>query len=226
MIYKAIISDCDGVLVDSEAIGFVILQAELAKITKIKIDPNDILAAQGETCKTVILHLSKKYGFDVTDTQITYIIDKIHAEFEHNLPTIAGVYAAFSKIDLKMAVASNSQVSHIQRAVDLNGLTDKIGTNIVSFSMVEHPKPAPDVYLKAAQMLNVPPHECLVLEDSVAGASAAIAAGMTVIGFLGASYLSQDIQERLTKAGVSCTIKHMAELDDAILALNEIAKLS
>ncbi|GBU09198.1 phosphatase [Gammaproteobacteria bacterium] len=226
MMYEAIISDCDGVLVDSEAITHVILQEELAQVTDINIDPNEILAVQGQTCRAVILHLSKKYGFDITEDQIKHMIEKVHAAFTHNLPTIDGVHEAFLKLDLKIAVASNSKVSHIQRAVDLNGLTAKVGANIVSFSMVAHPKPAPDVYLKAAQMLNVAPEKCLVIEDSVAGASAGIKAGMTVIGFLGASHLPEGHAEKLVQAGVSYTIKHMSELENAILELNEIAKLS
>ena len=90
------------------------------------------------------------------------------------------------------------------------------GYNIYSVSMVARPKPAPDVYLHAAEQNNVLPSQCLVIEDSVVGATAALTAGMTVWGFVGGRHQTEQSKQRLAELGVHKIIKHMIEIPELL----------
>jgi len=82
--------------------------------------------------------------------------------------------------------------------------------------MVARPKPAPDVYLHAAEQNNVLPSQCLVIEDSVVGATAALTAGMTVWGFVGGRHQTEQSKQRLAELGVHKIIKHMIEIPELL----------
>lgn len=84
--------------------------------------------------------------------------------------------------------------------------------NIFSVSMVAQPKPAPDVYLFAAEQNNVLPSRCIVIEDSVVGATAALTAGMTVWGFTGARHQTESSKQRLKEVGVHKIFNNMKDL--------------
>ena len=84
---------------------------------------------------------------------------------------------------------------------------------------VPHPKPAPDVYLQAARVLGMAPQHCLVIEDSVTGVTAARAAGMRVLGFLGGSHIRADHADMLARAGVLKVFDNMADLPQAMESL-------
>ena len=84
--------------------------------------------------------------------------------------------------------------------------------------MVALPKPAPDVYLHAASLLGVAPEHCLVVEDSSTGTRAALAAGMRVIGFVGAGHIPAGHAEVLRELG-AIAVEHMRELPEAVARL-------
>jgi HAD superfamily hydrolase (TIGR01509 family) len=81
-----------------------------------------------------------------------------------------------------IAVASNSRREFVERTLSSVGLLDGPFQAVVSAEDVEHPKPAPDIYLEAARRLDTEPTDCAALEDSPTGVAAAVAAGMCVIG--------------------------------------------
>lgn len=226
---KAIIFDCDGVLVDSEVVAHQVLIQELAKFPnhkKGRINPNYIASLQGLTTEAVVMRLNEEFELEMSRDVITSIEQKVRSAFKDNLPLIMGVKPAILKIaddhpDIKYAVASNSMLPHIQRSVALQEIDTIIGHNMVSRSMVSKPKPAPDVYLKAAEMLKVLPEDCVVVEDSITGATAGLAAGMRVLGFMGASHLPVTHQQSLLELGASLVIHNMSDLPNAILTLSE-----
>jgi beta-phosphoglucomutase-like phosphatase (HAD superfamily) len=82
-----------------------------------------------------------------------------------------------------MAVASQSSLARVRFSLDVTALAPSFGEHVYVTSMVARPKPAPDVYLLAAERLGAAPSECVVVEDSPAGAAAAIQAGMRAIGY-------------------------------------------
>ena len=83
----------------------------------------------------------------------------------------------------RMAVASQSSLARVQFSLEVTGLAPLFGHHIYVTSMVARPKPAPDIYLFAANRLEADPADCVVIEDSPAGAAAALSAGMQVIGY-------------------------------------------
>lgn len=98
--------------------------------------------------------------------------------------------------DVPVAVASNSQREFVERTLASAGLLDGRFATVVSVEDVEHPKPAPDIYLEACRRLGAEPGACVALEDSPTGVAAAAAAGMYVIGvpyFTGAQLPGSDL---------------------------------
>ena len=125
---------------------------------------------------------------------------------------IAGVRDALLQIDLPLAVASNSYADALAFALQRCDLVERVNVGAFSADQVERPKPAPDLYLLAAERAGVDPSRCLVVEDSITGATAALTAGMQVIGFLGASHIPPEHGEALRQLGVHHLIGRMSEL--------------
>jgi beta-phosphoglucomutase-like phosphatase (HAD superfamily) len=96
------------------------------------------------------------------------------------------------------------------------GLLHHFDPHIFSATQVARGKPAPDLFLFAAREMGVKPEDCLVIEDSIHGVKAAIAANMRVLGFAGASHCRPGHADRLLEAGASATFHHMRELPGLI----------
>jgi HAD superfamily hydrolase (TIGR01509 family) len=202
---SAVIFDCDGVLVDSEVLA---LEVELA-----------ILAEQGlsferEDYVTRFMGLSYEAFHDVIDTEAQKrlgrsISDNIRGELAQRLrqtmiarlTEVPGAVAAVAATPLLKAVASSSTKEGLERKLRQVGLWAHFEPHVYSADHVANAKPAPDLFLHAADRLGVTPDECLVLEDSVNGVVAARAAGMRVWGFLGGGHVHDRLGERLTDAG-------------------------
>ena len=88
--------------------------------------------------------------------------------------------------------------------------------HIFSATQVKRGKPAPDLFLFAAEQMNIPPAQCLVIEDSVPGVTGGLAAGMTVLGFHGGSHCGAGHAEMLRAAGAAVTFDDMRQLPDLI----------
>jgi len=104
----------------------------------------------------------------------------------HELRPVPGVRAVVEELRARgtaLAVASQSPLARVRFSLEVTGLAQLFGEHLYVTSMVARPKPAPDVYLLAASRLGVHPEECVVVEDSPAGAAAALAAGMRAIGY-------------------------------------------
>jgi HAD superfamily hydrolase (TIGR01509 family) len=109
----------------------------------------------------------------------------VHAELEgagvEPMPGARELIAALREQGVPLGLATNSGREFATRALRSAGVYDCFDA-VVSAEEVEHPKPAPDVYLEAAARLGADPAACVALEDSATGVSAARAAGMTVVG--------------------------------------------
>ena len=116
-------------------------------------------------------------------------------------------------------MASNSRRHSLERSLARAGLSELIGERLASADMVALPKPAPDVYLHAASLLGVAPERCLVVEDSSTGTRAALAAGMRVIGFVGAGHIPAGHAEVLRELGAIAIVEHMRELPETVARL-------
>ncbi len=161
---------------------------------------------------------------------------RVERAFHEELEAIPGVAELLDRIKHRpKAIASSSSPHEIEMMLEhvellhhfefppqssggvrggkLSSASTQRAYNIFSVSMVAQPKPAPDVYLFAAEQNNVAPSQCLVIEDSVVGATAALSAGMTVWGFVGGRHQTEQSKQRLKNLGVSRIIDHMDELE-------------
>ena len=105
-----------------------------------------------------------------------------------DLKAIAHVADAIAAIDLPKCVASSGTPEKIRHGLDCAGLYEQLAPHIFSAAQVTRGKPAPDLFLFAAEQMRAAPARCLVIEDSVPGVTGAVAAGMTVLGFHGGSH--------------------------------------
>ena len=102
-------------------------------------------------------------------------------------------------------------------SLELTGLAPLFGQHVYSATQVARGKPAPDLFLFASAQMEVPPVECLVIEDSEAGVKAAIAAGMRALGFTGGGHCGPGHASRLREAGASEVFDDMRNLQDFLI---------
>ena len=217
--FKLVIFDCDGVLVDSEPIinqahadvltacGYLITEEALVERFCGMSDPEMLAIIEREWGRTLPASYAERVGL------------MIEARFRHSLAPIEGVAEALDSLSLPICVASSSSVAQIRQTLEITGLLERFGERLFSATMVARGKPAPDLFLYAAQHLTRAPDRCLVIEDSPAGIDAALAAGMTAIGFSGGSHCGPQHGARLEKHGAPLVIDDMHELATAIAKL-------
>ena len=144
------------------------------------------------------------------------IAARIRADFERELTPVRGIHAALARITCPVCVASSSDPARLEHSLRLAGLLTRFAPHVFSAAMVRHGKPAPDLFLYAAQTMGVAPADCLVVEDSEAGVQAGIAAGMRVLGFTDGSHCGPEHAARLLAAGASLAFADMAALPGLI----------
>ncbi|NLP62144.1 HAD family hydrolase [Paraburkholderia sacchari] len=188
---QALICDCDGVLIDSEAVAARVLVRELETRWPGAAVAPVLMPLLGQRIERVLGGASEALGRRLTPADVDAIRAVAEAEAAE-APLFPGVSAALGAVALTKACASNSYAAVVRRVLERNGLAHFFDERVYCADMVARPKPAPDVYLAAARGVGVAPAGCLVVEDSVAGVSAARAAGMTVLGFVGGAHVGGD----------------------------------
>lgn len=138
----------------------------------------------------------------------------VHAAFEAELESVAGIDELLDHLEavgLPSCVASSGTHDRMRRTLGLTGLYDRFAGRVFSATEVAHGKPAPDLFLHAAAAMGVEPGGCVVVEDSVYGVQAAVAAGMTAYGFGGGLTPAHQLE-----AAGAVVFAHMAELVDVL----------
>lgn len=221
---SAVIFDCDGVLVDSEILA---LEVELAMLAEQGI------SFEREDYVTRFMGLSYEAFHQEIDREVHKRTGKtVAAGFRQELATrlrqtmiarltqVPGAGTAVAGTRLLKAVASSSTKEGLERKLRQVGLWDHFDPHVYSADHVAQAKPAPDLFLHAAQALGVGPGECLVLEDSVNGVFAARRAGMRVWGFLGGGHAHDGLGARLTAAGAERLVPGWEEAAPLLAALD------
>jgi len=210
-----LIFDCDGVLVDSESLSCRI-DAEFLTQIGIPYTAEEI-ARQflGVSLKTMIARIEAERGCRLPDDFGERLNSILFARFETDLKPIEGVRDAILSLPYPRCVASSSVPERIALSLRITGLSD-LFDDIFSSTQVPRGKPAPDLFLHGASNMKARPEDCLVIEDSVAGVQAALAAGMHVIGFTGGGHCGPEHAEKLRQAGAPLVIDRMADLPDAV----------
>jgi HAD superfamily hydrolase (TIGR01509 family) len=217
--FDLLICDCDGVIIDSEVIADRVL-SDLLRETYPDRDFTGLLANSfGLKTRTILERLASHLGEPLPADFLERMRTTLWQALDRDARPVSGVREALMRVDLPVAVASNSSEAWIGTALERAGLSARVAGRIFSADRVAEPKPAPDVYLLAAESLGVAPARCLVVEDSETGVAAARAAGMAVIGFTGASHIPYDHGARLTALGVRQVLDRMAALPATVALL-------
>ena len=208
-----VIFDCDGVLIDSEALAIRCLVEELRAIGYM-IDLDAATASfVGQSWTTITEEIEAEWKRPLPKGFAEDIDQRIISLMPEKLRPIDGVAAMLSGLEKKRCVASSSTMTWIRRGLTTTGLIGHLDPHLFSASMVEKSKPAPDVFLYAAERMGAATHRVVVVEDSLAGVQAGVAAGMTVIGFTGGSHIiDADHGDKLRAAGAGRIVEHMADL--------------
>jgi HAD superfamily hydrolase (TIGR01509 family) len=182
----ALIFDCDGVLIDSEYLASRV-EAELMRELGLTLDVDQVHDLfLGKTVDGVLDAIAARTGKRPSSAwAYNWAFATAHA-FLRELKAVDGVGVAVETLRRRgfpLAVASQSPLARVRLSLHVAGLAGQFGDHIYVTSMVARPKPAPDIYLLAAEKLGAAPADCIVIEDSPAGAAAALGAGMRVIGF-------------------------------------------
>jgi HAD superfamily hydrolase (TIGR01509 family) len=211
-----VIFDCDGVLVDSEVISCRAHADMLTRhgypITAEQVLDRFLGVSDREARLAIEAELGRALPADF-ETLIKEAALKSYAEELGAIPYIAETIAA---IDLPKCVASSGTPEKIRHGLSCAGLYDLLAPNIFSATQVKRGKPAPDLFLFAAEQMNAAPQRCVVIEDSVPGVAGALAAGMAVLGFYGGSHCRPGHADRLRDAGAAATFQDMRELPGLI----------
>lgn len=208
-----VIFDCDGVLIDSELISTRAAVGALAAIGY-EIDEDEALRRfVGRTYASMRRQVEADMGRPLPPSFNDDLERSILEVMATDLQPILGVGAALELLDLPRCVASSSSLAWIRQGLETTGLIDFFEPHLFSAAMVEHGKPAPDIFLHAAREMGVAPTSSVVVEDSEAGVRAGVAAGATVIGFTGGSHVVEaGYTARLLQLGAWRVIDDMAKL--------------
>ena len=185
--FDAVLFDCDGVLVDSEAITNRILAAMLAE-RGWAITPEETLRIfLGKAVRDEAALIEERTGQPVTDDWIAAFRQRRNLALESELVEIPGasfaVHALHGALGGRVAVASGADLHKVRMQLAKVGLLDYFEGHVLSGQDLPRSKPHPDVYRAAAASLGVDPRRCAVIEDTVIGARAGVAAGATVFGY-------------------------------------------
>jgi HAD superfamily hydrolase (TIGR01509 family) len=214
-----VIFDCNGVLVDSEPIANTVLARALASIG-IKAPPQDLARRfSGRRPADIFYAIERTTGRRLPKNFEERVSDEILRRLRTELRPIAHVTRALTWIRGPKAVASSSPLERVQLSLEVTDLIGYFCGRLFSASRVKRGKPAPDLFLMAAQQMQVQPSKCIVVEDSVPGITAAAAAGMTPIAFVGGSEAAGHLAGELSNAGARAIIADMRHLHETITGL-------
>lgn len=187
---KLVIFDCDGVLVDSELIFCKFFSEALLQYGYSISLEECIRRFSGVDEYTCLKIIAKESGLNIPEDFWAVNLPNLFNVFEKELcPLLKSLLETLDNLSVARCIASNASKDYVKRCLSLTNQSTFFNEKAIFTSkQCLKPKPAPDLLLFAAQEMVVKPQNCIVVEDSVPGACAAIAAGMQVMIFLGGSH--------------------------------------
>ena len=199
-----VIFDCDGVIADSEVISATLLVRQLLA-HDIRIDADYVFRNfVGKSFPVAADIIAERFGRALPSTFVSDYRAALREAFADSLQTTHGFLDVLGQLTCASCVATSSSAPRVAHTLEALGLADHFGADVFTASQVAQGKPAPDLFLLAAREMSTPADRCLVIEDSVPGIEAALAAGMTVWRYVGASHIADAAGAREeTPAGVT-----------------------
>jgi beta-phosphoglucomutase-like phosphatase (HAD superfamily) len=179
--YDALIFDCDGTLVDTMPAHYAAWCIALATVG-ITFSEERFYALAGVPTAKIVETLAREQGVSCDAFAVGLAKDRCYVARGHHGPAIDVVVAIARREEgkRKLAVASGNVTDLVMQTLRAAGI-DSLFSVVVGADQVAHGKPAPDVFLRAASLLSMPPSRCIVYEDGDPGIEAARAAGMAVV---------------------------------------------
>ncbi len=205
--FDLVIFDCDGVLVDSERITNEVFRAMLKELGLVLTLEDMFERFVGRSMPQCMTLIAQMRGEPAPEAFLAELRERAGNALRDNVKPIEGIEEVLSALTIPYCVASSGEHDKIRLTLGATGLLARFEGRIFSVADVEHPKPAPDVFLLAARTLGATPARCVVIEDTPTGIRAAVAAGMYAIGF--AAHTSAP---RLIDAGAHQVVTSMREL--------------
>lgn len=221
---KGVIFDLDGCLVDSEPLSLEAIASEMRALG-IKDATEREVGDQflGVAMPVIVQYVAKRLGSPVPPTFAARVESRLLSAYERQLRPIPGakhLLVALRSEGIGTAIATGASLRRMAATLDLGGLSQWFEGTASSADEVENGKPAPDLFLLAAERLHLRPEECVVVEDSPHGIVGANAAGIPAIGFVGGSHLTGRMgahTETLLRAGAVEVFGNLSEVEASIL---------
>lgn len=215
---RAVIFDMDGCLVDSEEMSLAAVAEEMRAAGLQDATAAEVGAMYlGVSMSKVIQDMEARLGRPCRPDFSDRIETRLFAAYRTGLRRIDGVEDLLHRLDragIPVAIASGASTRRLAKTLEIAGLDRFFGDMGFSADLVARGKPAPDVFLLAAERLGIAPQHCAVLEDSPHGIRGAVAAGMRAVGFVGGSHLAGRATEHtaiLRAAGAQQVIGHLSQ---------------
>lgn len=224
---RLVIFDCDGVLIDSEAVVNRVIAEQLTGLGWALTAAESQAAFMGMTLTDMRPVIEARLGLCLPADWVAALAARILDTLAQGVPVVQGAEAALRAVGalgLPWRVASNSSREEMGIKFARSGLdrlipVDRVHSAGDVIATGGRGKPAPDLFLATAAAEGVPPADCLVIEDSVPGTRGAVAAGMTCLG-----YALHGGADRLLAAGALAVMRDLAELAPALrLTMQEAA---
>lgn len=205
--FDLVIFDCDGVLIDSETFALPVLGSMIAELG-VELGVDEVHRKFGGlSLEQVMAGVAETLGERAPPTFLDEFARRSEETLRRELVPIEGVPELLEGLALPFCSASNADGHELRFNLEVAGLLHHFGDRLFSADDVERPKPAPDLYLLAAQTMGFDPTRCAVVEDTPTGVAAGSAAGMHVFGFA-----SRNSSDQLLAAGARETFSSMAQL--------------
>lgn len=197
---KHIIFDCDGVLIDTEIVAAEVVSKWLNE-EGVAINVDEFIHRFTGKTFTDIIEILKSAG-ELSSAVVTKtVVPTLDEHIRNNQRPIVNVWPMLESIGQPLSVVSNSASDYVAEALEKLEISHHFENRIFSADMVKKGKPSPEVYELAIDQLGYRKEELLVVEDSVAGVTASVAAGLQTIGFLGGSHVRDGHGDTLMQAG-------------------------
>jgi HAD superfamily hydrolase (TIGR01509 family) len=214
-----LIFDCNGVLVDSEAIAATVAADELTRVG-FTIAPEVVARFfAGRRPIDMLADIEAATGRKLPPNFPAVLASATLRRLRAELRPTAHMEYALTWLRGPKCVASSAPLDRVRVSLESTGLLRFFDPYLFSASDVPRGKPSPDLFLHAAAKMHATPSNCVVVEDSPAGVAAATAAGMIPIGFIGGSHSGPNLGAYLTSAGARAVIADMRALKSTVVAL-------
>jgi HAD superfamily hydrolase (TIGR01509 family) len=208
---ELVIFDCDGVLVDSEPIANRTLALMLEELGLQLTQAQMFESFVGYSIPHCLQVIEGLLGRPPPESFRTDLQARTFAAFRKELHAVSGVCDVLDRLEQQYCVASSGDHEKMRTTLGITGLLPRFEGKLYSVTQVARGKPAPDVYLYAAEQCGVEPQRCIVVEDTPPGVKAGVAAGMTVFGFC-----AHTPKDRLLDAGAHLTFDRMSMLAELV----------